>query len=79
MEKLIQRTLWLKYEYQSKEAESNKSGVQESGHLLSKAGFNNFLQYFSTLSQRDPENFKTVVAENCEVKTVKKLNTLSQD
>ena len=79
MEKLIQRALWLKYEYQIKEAEMSKSGDLETGHLLSRAGLNNFLQYFSTLSQRDPENFKSVVAENCEIKTIKKMNALSQD
>ena len=78
MEKLIQRSLWMKYENQSKEVENSKTNT-ENGHELSKSGFNNFLSFFQVVSQRDQERFKKAVADNCEVKTVKKANVVSQD
>lgn len=46
---------------------------------MTKTNFNGFLKYFAPLQSRDSESFKQILKENCEVKTIKKANTLSQD
>lgn len=78
MEKFVQRSLWMRYEQLNKDVDNSKSDA-ETGYQLSKTPFNGFLSFFQPVSSRDPESFKTVIQQNCEIKTVKKQNVPSQD
>ena len=56
MDKLSLRAMYLKYEYESKNTEDHK--IDSQSLIKSKAGFNNFLKYFSAIQQRDVATFK---------------------
>ena len=62
----------MKYEFESKAENSNS-------FELSKSGFNNFLSYFQLLAGKNQDGLKKVLQENCELKTVKKGEQVSQD
>ena len=74
MEKLIPRVLYSKFECDQQLQGQSPSKVKEEENQsqLCKSGFNNFLTFFSPLSNKSPDLFKALLAEHCSIKTIKK-------